>query len=206
MPAHCKIEDPLKLDIILLPFGLNDMGTPLFDCLRILCGTVNFRNKKTNRLIKPRKCFVSNRKRTIKKSTLDDLISVVFDGDLKQKDLKEALVKGSNDNKTFWEDLRAELCLCIVAREKGLNVDAFLYLYRIFELVSIALPLVYISSLSDYKKSMDFVKSLSNNTNDGELTVFKNFVSSSQLMRDYRYLVIDFDTNHEDEKWRCVAA
>jgi hypothetical protein len=107
----------------------------------------------------------------------------------------------SKDNREFWEELKAELCLCLVAEFNKRHVESFLYLYRTLELVSIALPLVYASSEPDYKKSMMFLKSLSSNDRDSDLTVFRQFVSNAEKLGGYQSLMIDFSYRTSDAEW-----
>jgi hypothetical protein len=192
MPRHCKLREARSNLSFEHPFGLNDRGVPVFECIRLVCGTVNIHNKMTDQLSKSRYCFLTQTKRRISNSMIKDIISSIFENDLTLDDAKSFLTKGAVDNREFWEDLKAEICLCLASRIADRPVEAFLYLYRIIELVSLALPLVYASSQPDYRKALVFIKSLSENNRDGDLSIFRSFVKSAEKSGGYDDVFIDF--------------
>jgi len=190
MPKFCSLQDPLGA--VKAPFGVNASGTPIFDCLRILSGSVDIKVKSTGKIIRPRYCYLTQSKRKVTSRRIEGIVKIVFDCDLSLADAETFLVKSSKDNRIFWEEFKAELSLCITCTNLKKQLESFLYLYRLMELISIALPLVYASSEVDYKKALDSLKSLSGNPRDGELTVLANFISAVERNGGYENLVIDY--------------
>jgi hypothetical protein len=154
MPKHCKLIDPLKGKSIEKPFGLNAEGYPIFDSIRLLTGTVDVENKATEQVTKLRWCQLSQKTKRLKASSISNLVDQIFDGDLTVSDFATYLGKGGRENMVFWEDIKGELCLCLVAEKQERHLHAFLHLYRVLERISVALPLVYASTKPDYKKAM----------------------------------------------------
>ena len=205
MPRHCTLRDPLSNFGAAKPFGVNDDGAPVFECLRLLTGTVDIYHKSTLQTLRSRHCFLTQSSRRLGRGTLKSIVSRVFDQDLTIEDAAAYLTKGGSDNKKFWSELNAEICLCLDARSKKRNVEAFLYLYRMLEMVSLALPLVYASSQPDYKKALDFLKALSSNPRDGDLAIFKQFSRSIATEGGYTALTFDFFVRHQNASWRAEA-
>lgn len=205
MPRHCKLKEPKKIIGPAYPFGLNDKGVPLFECIRLIYGTIDIENKFSGKSLSFRNCFVLNKNNNLGKNWLKSIIDNIFENDLNVEDASSFLKKGSNDNREFWEELKSELCFCLAARKQGLYIDCFLYLYRIIELISIALPLVYASSQPDYKKALEFIKSLSANSRDGDLSIFKTFVKKAEQSGGYSNIQIDFPFLIDDAPWRAEA-
>jgi hypothetical protein len=192
MPRHCRLADPLDQYPTPAPLGVNAQGAPAFECIRLLFGTIDTVHKDTGERTRNKYCFVTQKNRRRDKHTISRIVKHIFDDDLSIEDTQRFLTRAIRDNREFWEDLKAEICLCLAARAKGRHVEAFLYLYRILEVVSLALPLVYASSEPDYRKAMQFIKSLSNNDRDSDLTVFRSFVDSTARLGGYSDLSFDF--------------
>lgn len=205
MPRHCKLKEPEKVVGPAYPFGVNDKGVPLFECIRLIYGTIDIENKLSGKSLSFRRCFVINKSNKLGKNWLKFIIRNIFEEDLNLDDASSFLKKGSNDNKEFWEELKSELCLCLAARQQRLYTECFLYLYRIIELISIALPLVYASSQPDYRKALEFIKSLSVSSRDGDLSIFKNFVKKAEQSGGYNNIQIDFPFLIDDAPWRIEA-
>lgn len=205
MPRSCRLIDPLAKYNVATPLGVNNNGTPIFECIRLLYGTVDIFDKESGSTRKNQFSFITQDKRRRDKHAVERLIRHMFDGDLDINDAAQFLNKGRLDNRDFWEDLKAEICLCLVARNKDRNVEAFLYLYRVLEVVSIALPLVYASAEPDYRRAMEFIKSLSKDDRDSDLTVFRNFVASAAKLGNYEELYFDFPFDGMGLPWRQEA-
>lgn len=205
MPLHCTLVDPLHTRGIIQPYGLGPIGVPMFECIRLLMGTVDVENNKTRKTIKLRKCFVTQSIRRQSNKTLPSLVRTIFDGDLSVEDFGVYLTKGKNENRGFWEKVKGELCLCLVAETSGQHLHAFLHLYRAIELISLALPLVYASTEPDYMVALSLLKSL--NTNDGgDLAVLKSLSKHIAKTGGYEELSIEYDFKSTDAFWRSEAS
>jgi hypothetical protein len=104
---------------------------------------------------------------------------------LSQQDVADYLNKTKRINRGFWEDLKGELCLALACENKRESTAAFLHVYRILEMSSVALPLFYATAEHDYKKALSFLKQLPENPRDGDLAIFKKF--SQILAREGNY-------------------
>jgi len=203
MPSAFTLREPSKLNVTESPLGLNDNGYPMFECARILAGSVDIWRKSDERLIKPRQCYLSQKTRTIKKGTLQDIVTTIYgESDIDIDSFARNLRAYGARNRDFWTEINAELCHLIEALYSNRPVDGFLYLYRVHERVSVALPLIYAHSETDFSKALDFMKSLSGEERDGELTVFKSFVSKYFSRIDiYRDLTVDIEFGKNDSDW-----
>lgn len=198
MPSTFRFSEPLRAGTCERPFGVHGDGVPAFECLRLLSGAIDVEQTTTGKITKLRYCHLSQRSRRLSVSTIDNLVQLVFDGDLGTSDVERYLTKSKNTNRTFWEELRTEICFCLFAKKKDNYVEAFLHLYRIFELVSVALPLIYATKIADFRKAVRFIKSLSKNERDKDLSILRYFSeeisntgSLSGLSIDYSFEKLD---------------
>ena len=205
MPFHCNLIDPLQAKGIAQPYGLASNGVPMFECVRLLMGTVDVESIKTGKITKLRRCFVTQTNRRPNHRTLLNLVTTIFDGDLSVEEFGEYLSRGGNENRGFWEKVKSELCLCLVAQNRGQHLHAFLHLYRVVELISLALPLVYASTEPDYTRALVLLKSL-NTTDGGDLTVLKNLSKHIAKTGGYEELSIGYDFISTDVSWKSEAS
>lgn len=206
MPRYCRISEPSwNAGNSDPPFGLNESGAPLFDCLRILSGTVDLVIKETQKNIKLRTNYLAPEIK-IRSDVGGKITKLIFENDLTKGQLAASLKKMRPHNKVFWETVRAELCMCLSALKQKDSVAAFLYLYRLLEKTAVVVPLLYAASVSDYSKAHQFLLALHKNPRDGELSAFKHFMPFLENQAGYRDLKIDFDFSRKPESWRrqCI--
>lgn len=98
MPSCYSLKEPLNPSWSKKPLGVNEAGVSIFECLRLLLGTVNLVHKPTGKLVRLRHCFLTDSKRRISRKTIDDVVRVIFDGDLSAKDVSGYLSRGGVDN------------------------------------------------------------------------------------------------------------
>ena len=160
----------------------------------------DFKNLVTDEIYSQRHCFLSFAEREINEDTLSDVIAVAFGEDYSIEVMSEFLSsRAIRVNTNFWDELKAELCFCLAAREKDNNLEAFLRIYRIFELVSVALPLFYATSESSYYKALNFLRGLASDHKSGDLSVFKRCIVTLSENGGYNDLKIDFHvTGNQD--------
>jgi hypothetical protein len=205
MPFHCNLVDPLADKGVIRPFGLGNDGFPMFECIRLLMGSVDVENNRSTRIVKLRRCYVSQSNRKLGQRTLGKLVGTIFENDLTVEEFGKYLDKGGNDNRGFWEKVKSELCLSLVAEKGGQYLHAFLHLYRVIELISIALPLVYASTEPDYGKALELLKSL-NQTDAGELAVLRSLSAHIAKSGEYEDLKLSFVYPNADELWKTEAS
>ena len=140
-----------------------------------MCGTVDLQEKNSSKLIKPRTNFIKPGV-NFRLNTTTKISKFIFDNDLSVQDVEDVLKKIRHNNKNFWTNLRDQLCLLLLAFKQKKHVECFLIIYRIFEKISIAVPLIYASIQSEYSKAHKFLKSLNSGSNDGELAAFRELL------------------------------
>ncbi len=201
MPKSYKLKDALANLGSQKPFSVNVDGIPVFECLRLLCGTIDLENKTTKVVIKPRYCHLTEAKRRLKKNSISEIILSAFDGDLTKEDTEVYLNKAKNYNKGFWDNLKGELTLAIAALHNNEYLICFLHIYRLIEMVSVALPLFYAGSEHDYLKALQFLKELPQNPRDGDLAIFKKFIEVVAKSGGYGGHVIKVFYSTGDLQW-----
>ncbi len=191
MPSTFRIKDGLSQLGIRKPFGVNVDGVHAFECLRILCGTVNLQHKTDGSFFKLRHCFLTQASRKLKRNSLKEIVNSAFDGDISLEDLERYLTKSSRINSEFWDKVKGELCLALVCWSEDKHTQAFLHIYRLLEMTSVALPLFYTSVEHDYYKSLEFLKALPQNPRDGDLAIFRKFVAVLAKQGGYEKLKME---------------
>lgn len=201
MPSTFKIKDALNLLGSRPPLGVNDNGVHAFECLRLLTGTVNLEHKVTGKVSTLRFCHLTQQKRKLKRNTISEVISNAFDGDLTEGDLSSYLERTKATNRGYWESLRAELCLALAADYSENYTEAFLHIYRILEMSSVALPLFYATAEYDYRKALDFLKELPGSQKDGDLAILKKFSTIIARTGGYTRYTIEIPYSKGDFAW-----
>lgn len=192
MPRSFQLREPDASVATVNPFGLGAEGAAIFECARLLCGSVDLNKRATGKVVKLRYCHIRQRSVRAKRLVAENLVDLLFDGDLAKEDAEKFLRKAARENRKFWEELRSELCFCLYWRAKGRYVEAFLHTYRILELISVALPLVYASRVADFREAIKFIKSLSRNDRDQDLAVLRYFAVEISKAENLAQLSIDF--------------
>lgn len=202
MPSTFKLIEPNDQGNVVKPFGVRSHGVPAFECLRLLSGAIDVENLTVSKTTKIRYCHLTQKSRRLTGNTIDKIVEVAFDGDLDKADVETYLNKSASSNRTFWEELRSEICFCLVARKQKNHVEAFLHLYRIFELVSVALPLIYATKFADFRDAVRFIKSLSMNERDQDLSILRYFSEEISKGNSYSALFIDYSFEELELKAR----
>lgn len=192
MPSTFKLKEPTQLQNTEYPFGVRSKGVPVFECLRLLTGTLDIIQCNTSQHLKPRFCHLSQTGLRLNANSLDKICDKVFEGKFEKAELIEYLRRSAKINSEFWGELSSEICFCLSAHKKKSSVEAFLHLYRILELIVVAIPLTYTYEMKDFKKGLSFTKSLSQNDRDKDLSVLKYFSDHLWDNRNYKDLYIDY--------------
>ncbi|KPP82707.1 MAG: hypothetical protein HLUCCA04_01195 [Oceanicaulis sp. HLUCCA04] len=175
MPCSFKVLEPVAGDSVSEPFGVGGHGVPAFECVRMLAGSTDLESKKSGASIKLRYCHFTQKQRRPNDGTISDIIDLAFEGELTREEVGQFLTKSKSDNFQFWEELKSEIGLCLFALKMKRHTESFLYIYRTFELIAVAMPLIYASRVSDFRSSVQFIKSLSRNDRDQDLSILKYF-------------------------------
>lgn len=176
MTSSFKIKDGLIQLGVNRPFGVNENGVHVFECIRLLCGTVDLEDKANFSTIKLRHCFLTESKRTLRINTIRNIIKTIFDGSMKQSDIENYLNRTSRINEIFWTRVKGELCLALACFYGKRYTQSFLHIYRLLEIFSVAMPIFYAGVEHDYYKRLLFLKSLPQNPRDGDLAILRAFM------------------------------
>ena len=99
-------------------------------------------------------------------------------------------------NQDFYKKLVIEVSQFCTHQESGNFTAAFVYIYRILELISFPFPLMYASQTSDFKHTYSFLKNyFEENTGNkkGELGFYKSFLSQTFSANPLASTSVDFD-------------
>jgi hypothetical protein len=182
------------------PFGLNEDGLPPHEILRLLLGSVNVKEVSTGRLVKiSENSFRKNSRRLCKPNRISKFI---FEDDISISEYEIFVKLLSAKNYDFFSRVRRELSLALLSQRDKRYTESFLYFYRILEMISVAFPLLYASTQSDFKKSHEFLRKLLNSDRDRDLKVLNSAVPIiSQQAPNLNGLTFDFSTEGFDSAW-----
>ncbi|MBU1538221.1 MAG: hypothetical protein KKC29_13760 [Alphaproteobacteria bacterium] len=184
------------------PFGLYADGLAAHEIVRLLLGSVNVREVTTGRLT----ALNTNefRQKAQRMCRPDRISHFLFENEIGLPEYEAFVRLLSSKNQDFFERLRQELTLSLVAKRESRYTEAFLYLYRILEMMAVAFPLLYASTQSDFRRSHDFLKSLMLNDRDGDLKVLDRAVPVIAQQGNLSSVTFDFSVSGFDVGW--VAA
>ncbi|TVQ51080.1 MAG: hypothetical protein EA366_15990 [Spirulina sp. DLM2.Bin59] len=101
-------------------------------------------------------------------------------------------------NRSFYKNILSELSYFFYYQKKEAYLSAFIFLYRVLEHISYALPLIYVSKTDDFKETFNFLKRLM--TKDaGELGFFKKFIDTVYKDDPIRESSVDFEISLNTE-------
>lgn len=179
-----------ELDGFSLPTPLLKPQAALF---RVLSGTCVIQNEITGQETTAEINYF------IHHATKNDDCSLAFldshQEGLAATDYDRELKSRTSVNREFYRDILDEVASCVSSLSNERHVDAFLHLYRCYERLAFAFPMIYAAKNPDYLASFDSLKKWLSNANPdqpaGELAFFKKFLSTydkSELDQ-----TIDFD-------------
>lgn len=173
-----------------------DSSNKILNIFRLISGTINCTDTYDNKVYKFRQNY-SNFPYTTNETINQSVVLNNFPDEVKLKDLNEYF-KRSRFNSKFYGSIEPEIIKCLVAVNKNNHLEAFFYLYRIFEGISYSIPLIYVSKQRNYDKTYKQLQSFFNNDQDGELAFFKRFISETFKNEDFFKSTIDIDFNTID--------
>lgn len=102
-------------------------------------------------------------------------------------------------NSSFYESVLIEVISFLIEREKRNYITSFLYLYRAFEEIAVAYPLIYSVKNGSFVKSFNYIKDFLKDSSSGELKFLEKFLELL-LPQDIREWEIVFDYSKFYEK------
>lgn len=181
------------------PFGLYSDGAAPHEIVRLLLGSVNVRHASTGRTT----ALTTNEfRQTARRMCRPERIShFLFEGDIALAEYESFVTALSAQNADFFEKLRQELTIALLAKREGRFTEAFLYFYRVLEMTAVAFPLLYATSQSDFKRAHAFLKSLMNNDRDGDLKVLNTAVPVIAAQANLTSVTFDFSISGSEAAW-----
>lgn len=162
----------------------------MHEVVRLLVGNADVTDGQTNRTIK----FRNNELRLghMRAHRPARIVKVIFDSSANIEDYTKLLESVGIRNKRFFEQVRDELIICLVARRERRFTESFLYLYRLLEHISVAFPMLYALSHINFEGSHKFLKSLVADGKEGELKVLEKSVPVLSKQGNLNGIKFDF--------------
>ncbi|WP_354274296.1 hypothetical protein [Stenotrophomonas rhizophila] len=184
-------------------FAITAQTRPEATCLRVLCGTCEISNSENDEVTIVATNFLESA--ASENSTLDLSFLDTYQEGITAQDYNEHLKGASESNRIFYDDFLSEITVAACAAENGQGISSFLHIYRAYERISYAFPLIYASKSRDYIGSFDNLKKwLADSKSDGsagELAFFKKFIDAT-YEDDEKEATTDFHFLGSDETRR----
>lgn len=130
-------------------------------------------------------------------------INEIFD--VGEDDYKAIFLKERINNK-FYESVLIEVLNFLSERNNKHYTSSFIYLYRAYEEISYAYPLIYSYKNGDYKQTFNNLKNfLSDDKNSGELKFCKTFIKQIFKSELDQEIEIDFSNLQGEEKEKIIS-
>lgn len=151
MPTF-RIDDPTSGTELDPRLRRSNAPPYMLDCYKLLMGAANLTQLADDRLVKCRLDYASFGRRKGQQSS-HSLVKNLFGDGVSVED-GAALVEALKlQNVAFFRDLSVELSHCLFRNALGSYVEAYLHMYRVIEKLAISFPLIYISSLSEFRQA-----------------------------------------------------
>lgn len=181
------------------PFGLYSEGAAPHEIVRLLLGSVNIRHASSGRTT----ALTTNEfRQTARRMCRPEKIShFLFEGDIALAEYGLFVTALSAQNADFFEKLRQELTIALLAKREERFTESFLYFYRVLEMTAVAFPLLYASSQSDFRRAHLFLKSLMDNERTGDLKVLNTAVPVIAAQANLTAVTFDFSISGSEAAW-----
>lgn len=110
-------------------------------------------------------------------------------------------------NKDFFQRFENEVVNYLYYQNKQSFTTAYVYIYRILELISFSFPLIYASKTYDFKHTFNALKEFYENNkgaNNGELGFLKSAVYAMFKDHDFLTTSVDIELDFEDEETQSI--
>lgn len=180
------------------PFIINSNSKPLSVLYRVIGGTCNIHNiAEDTFVIAKNNYFYSDYMENIDQSIsfLEDIEET-----LTLEDYENMISKNRNRNVRFFASLLNEFTASIYYEIIGMHTASYVHIYRAYESMSFAFPMIYASKTDTYYGTFNNLKKwLCNSTNTGELKFHKNFILTLMANTPELMSTIDIYITAKDE-------
>lgn len=172
-------------------FLLTNSTPSNFNILRIISGNVSITNLDTGNCLSNEHNFLADNYIFDSSLSFEQNLCKILNDSIEVEDLKAFFFdrRYNVKNREFFSRLENEFCNFLTYTNKGSFTTAFIFLYRILEVISFSFPLIYASKTYDFKHTYGKLKEMfesNNGTTKGELGFLKSAVkvmfSESELM------------------------
>lgn len=192
--VHLTLKEPRRNDYVPpRPFGLYGDGLAIHEILRLLLGSVNIEEQTGSKLV-----VINKNQLGVGGSRLckpEKIVSLVISNEITLSDYKMLIEDVNARNTDFFVRLRRELTLALFCRKIGRHTESFLYMYRVLEMISLAIPMIYALTKSDFSNTHGFLKGLFSNERAGDLAALKAAVATIAAEGGLAPLKFDFSVS-----------
>lgn len=182
------------------PFFIHDRVAEFALIFRVLSGSCQITNLNTDEsaVLSKNYFYGDNRDNESRDLSFFD----EFDEDLTLSDYERLVKRTGWNNRKFYKPFLSELASCVYHEEGGRHTAAFVHLYRSYEHLSYAFPMIYASRTQDYVGTFENLRKWMSNDSDGnvgELKFHKTFVVSLFKGMPELARTIDVEINTKQE-------
>lgn len=186
-------------------FKLSSNTPAYFNILRIISGNIRITNIDSAQFIIANQNFLANWYEFNNDDSFEKNISKILNESIEIEDLKLFFFdrRFNLKNKEFFTRLENEFCNFLVYNAKGSHTTAFVFIYRILEVMSYSFPLIYSAKTYDFKHTYGILKEIfdSNTGNSkGELGFLKSAIQVIFKESELMDTSVDIELNEELEK------
>lgn len=186
-------------------FKITNTTPANYNILRIIMGSTSVTNNDTYVTTDFTTNYLSLYYRFDNEKSAETNLAEILNESIELKDLKDFFFdrRFALKNKEFFNRLENEFCNFLTYQSKENHTTAFIFLYRILEVISFSFPLIYASKTYDFKHTYGKLKEIfSNNSGNskGELGFFKTAIKVMFEDSDLLETSIDIELNDEFEK------
>jgi hypothetical protein len=186
-------------------FILDESSPPNYSIFRLVMGGVSITNLDTEASIDLTDNYLSLYYDYEAADSPELNLAQILNDSIDEKDLNKFFFdrRYMLKNKQFFRRLENEFCNFLSYQSKASYTTAFIFLYRILELISYSFPLIYASKTYDFKYTYGKLKEMfgaNKGNSKGELGFFKSAVKVMFEGSDYLETSIDISLDDEFEK------
>lgn len=180
------------------PFFISEESSPLSLIFRLLGGTCDLTNKNEDKLQKCINNFFYSDCRENENRSIDFLDKI--EESIKINDYEKIIKQNKYKQVNFYKTLLNEISACIYYDNNEMYTTAFIHLYRCYESLSYAFPMIYAAKTETFYNTFENLKKwLCNSDSTGELKFHSNFISTLFEGTPELSSTIDINIKSKDE-------
>lgn len=192
-----------------LPIGndfiLSANSPSYFNILRIISGDVCITNVDSGQSVNAEQNFLARWYEFDYENSFEENISKILNESIDIEDLKLFFFdrRFNLKNKEFFNRLENEFCNFLVYYTKNSHTTAFVFIYRILEVISYSFPLIYSAKTYDFKHTYGILKEIfdsNSGSSKGELGFLKSAIQVIFRESGLINTSVDIELNEELEK------